>query len=84
MGQFIAAYDPRLGVELLRYSEEFENTVKFSGKVLAAFDADRGDAHTNGDTYVQLFLSTVYKNQSNAIDGNTQRADFGGPLRSLA
>ena len=67
--QFIAAYDPDLGVDLLRYSREFEDTVKFSGKVLAAFDADRGDAHTNGDTYVQLFLSTVYKNQSNAVDG---------------
>ena len=67
--QFIAAYDPQLGVELLRYSREFEDTVKFSGKVLAAFDANRGDAHTNGDTYIQLFLSTVYKNQSNAVDG---------------
>ena len=67
--QFIAAYDPQLGVDLLRYSREFEDTVKFSGKVLAAFDADRGDAHTNGDTYVQLFLSTIYKNQSNAVDG---------------
>ncbi|MCA9718271.1 MAG: NAD(P)-binding protein [Myxococcales bacterium] len=75
---FLRGWDPSAGVARYRYSEAFERDVKFSAKVLAAFNAEWGDARTNGSTYVQLLLnSLVHRDKINGcLDGPTTDAWF--------
>jgi hypothetical protein len=54
--QYLIGYDPATGGYLYDYTPAFQRDVRFAGRVLAAFDADWGDARTNGDTYVQLSM----------------------------
>lgn len=54
--QYLIGYDPLTGGYLYDYTPAFQRDVRFAGRVLAAFDADWGDARTNGDTYVQLSM----------------------------
>jgi outer membrane protein OmpA-like peptidoglycan-associated protein len=56
--QYLQGWNPATGVPLYIYSPAFAQNVKFSGRVLAAFDAEWGDARTNGDTYIQLQMNT--------------------------
>jgi hypothetical protein len=52
--QYLTGWNPLTRTSLYIYSPAFGNGVKFSGRVLAAFDAQWGDARTNGDTFIQL------------------------------
>jgi hypothetical protein len=54
--QYLTGWNPLTRTPLYVYSPQFAEGVKFSGRVLAAFDAQWGDARTNGDTFVQLEL----------------------------
>lgn len=56
--QYLEGWDPATGMSLYIYSPPFADNVKFSGRVLAAFDAEWGDARTNGDTFIQLEADT--------------------------
>jgi hypothetical protein len=55
--QYLRGYDPMTGTYRFRYSDEFARDLGESPRVLAAFDAEWGDAHTNGNTFVQLLLN---------------------------
>jgi OmpA family len=56
--QYLTGWSPATGTSLYVYSPQFAEGVKFSGRVLAAFDAQWGDARTNGDTFIQLELDS--------------------------
>ncbi len=56
--QYLTGWNPATGTALYVYSPQFAAGVKFSGRVLAAFDAEWGDARTNGDTFIQLELDS--------------------------
>lgn len=56
--QYLQGWNPLTKTQLYIYSPHFAEGVKFSGRVLAAFDAEWGDARTNGDTYIQLQMNT--------------------------
>mgnify|MGYP002777743017 CR=1 FL=1 len=76
--QYLCGHDPRTRLCRYGYSEAFTRDTLFSTRVLAAFDAQWGDAHTNGDTYVQLFLNRlVDRDRVDAVlDGPTSTAWF--------
>src|SRR4029079_9013556 len=66
------------GDPLYSYTPRFEDDVKFSGRVLAAFDAEYGDARTCGNTLVQLLVnnaSTLPKTDG-TLAGPTSEAWF--------
>lgn len=52
---YLCGFSPRTRCYLYRYSNAFTRDSTASGRVLAAFDWQYGDARTNGSTYVQLF-----------------------------
>ena len=56
--QYLTGWNPLTRTPLYVYSPQFAQGVKFSGRVLAAFDAEWGDARTNGDTFIQLELQS--------------------------
>lgn len=56
--QYLTGWNPLTRTSLYVYSPQFAEGVKFSGRVLAAFDAQWGDARTNGDTFIQLELQS--------------------------
>jgi hypothetical protein len=56
--QYLTGWNPLTGTALYVYSPQFADGVKFSGRVLAAFNAEWGDARTNGDTLIQLELDS--------------------------
>ncbi|MCA9719262.1 MAG: hypothetical protein KC468_31625, partial [Myxococcales bacterium] len=76
--QYLRGYDPRTGRHRYRYSERFAGDVKFSAQVLAAFNAEWGDARTNGSTYAQLFLNSLVPRDTvdGALNGPTSEAWF--------
>jgi len=76
--QYLQGWNPLTGMPLYVYAPAFSQNVKFSGRVLAAFDAEWGDAHTNGDTYVQLQLNawTAKKTFDGILNGGETDAWF--------
>lgn len=56
--QFLEGWSPITRTSLYVYSPTFAHDTKFAGRVLAAFDAEWGDARTNGNTYIQLSLNS--------------------------
>jgi hypothetical protein len=56
--QFLLGWSPVTRTQLYVYSPAFVEGLKFSGRVLAAFDAEWGDARTNGNTFLQLELDS--------------------------
>ncbi|MCA9719147.1 MAG: hypothetical protein KC468_31050, partial [Myxococcales bacterium] len=76
--QFLCGWDPDTQTARFRYSERFAHDVKFSTKVLVAFNADWGDARTNGSTYIQLFLNSLVQRErvDGCLNGPTSRAWF--------
>ena len=61
--QYLRGYDPLTGAYRFRYSDEFTRDLSESPRVLAAFDAEWGDAHTNGNTFVQLLLNQFHETE---------------------
>lgn len=76
--QLLRGYDYPTGTYAYEYSEKFTTDVKFMPKVLAAFDARWGDARTNGNTYVQLFMNYVVRlaKVDGTLNGPTSEAWF--------
>ncbi len=76
--QLLRGYDYETGTYAYEYSEKFTTDVKFMPKVLAAFDARWGDARTNGNTYVQLFMNYVVRlaKVDGTLNGPTSEAWF--------
>jgi hypothetical protein len=56
--QYLLGWNPLTRTQLYVYSPAFVQGLKFSGRVLAAFDAEWGDARTNGNTFLQLELDS--------------------------
>jgi hypothetical protein len=56
--QYLLGWNPLTRTQLYVYSPAFVEGLKFSGRVLAAFDAEWGDARTNGNTFLQLELDS--------------------------
>ena len=61
--QYLRGYDPVTGIYRFRYSDQFTRDLAESPRVLAAFDAEWGDAHTNGNTFVQLLLNQFHQTE---------------------
>ena len=61
--QYLRGYDPVTGIYRFRYSDRFTRDLGESPRVLAAFDAEWGDAHTNGNTFVQLLLNQFHQTE---------------------
>jgi hypothetical protein len=61
--QYLRGYDPATGAYRFRFSDEFTRDLSESPRVLAAFDAEWGDAHTNGNTFVQLLLNQFHQTE---------------------
>lgn len=76
--QLLRGYDYETGTYAYEYSDKFTTDVKFMPKVLAAFDARWGDARTNGNTYVQLFMNYVVRlaKVDGTLNGPTSEAWF--------
>ncbi|MFV8750951.1 NAD(P)-binding protein [Nannocystaceae bacterium ST9] len=76
--QLLRGYDYQTGTYAYEYSEKFTTDVKFMPKVLAAFDARWGDARTNGNTYVQLFMNYLVRlaKVDGTLNGPTSEAWF--------
>ena len=54
---YLVGHDPTTGVDEFQYSDAFNQQLYNMPRILAAFDARRGDARTNLSTYVQLNTS---------------------------
>lgn len=65
--EYLQGYDPETGVTRFKYRTRFAADVDFSPRVLAAADAEWGDARTSGSTFVQLLLNQVL--ESDYVDG---------------
>lgn len=76
--QLLRGYDYESGTYAYEYSEKFTTDVKFMPKVLAAFDARWGDARTNGNTYLQLFMNYLVRlaKVDGTLNGPTSEAWF--------
>jgi hypothetical protein len=76
--QYLRGYDPVTGTYRFRYSDRFTRDLGESPRVLAAFDAEWGDAHTNGNTLVQLLLNQFHKTEDvdQVLNGPTSEAWF--------
>ncbi len=76
--QLLRGYDYTTGTYAYEYSEKFTTDVKFMPKVLAAFDARWGDARTNGNTYIQLFMNYLVRlaKVDGTLNGPTSEAWF--------
>lgn len=76
--QLLRGYDYETGTYAYEYSDKFTTDVKFMPKVLAAFDARWGDARTNGNTYVQLFMNYLVRlaKVDGTLNGPTTEAWF--------
>jgi hypothetical protein len=57
--EYLEGYDPKTGTRRYQYSAAFKKDMQFAPRVLAAFDGAWGDAHTNGNTLVQLYLNNL-------------------------
>ncbi|WP_205520120.1 NAD(P)-binding protein [Pyxidicoccus caerfyrddinensis] len=57
--EYLEGYEPKTGTRRYTYSAAFKRDMKFAPRVLAAFDGEWGDAHTNGNTLAQLYLNNL-------------------------
>ncbi|MFE8596126.1 NAD(P)-binding protein [Archangium violaceum] len=76
--EYLEGYEPSSGSRMYRYSKEFEDFVKSSGRVLAAFDSANGDARTCGNTFVQLLTQALVHTEYDysTLNGPTSEAWF--------
>ncbi|MFP2925526.1 NAD(P)-binding protein [Pyxidicoccus sp. 3LG] len=56
---YLEGYEPETKTRRYQYSKEFMRDMQFAPRVLAAFDGAWGDARTNGNTFVQLYLNNL-------------------------
>ncbi|MFP2929920.1 NAD(P)-binding protein [Pyxidicoccus sp. 3LG] len=57
--EYLEGYDPEARTRRYQYSPAFKNDMQVMPRVLASFDADWGDARTNGNTLAQLYLDNL-------------------------
>ncbi|MFP2925176.1 NAD(P)-binding protein [Pyxidicoccus sp. 3LG] len=57
--EYLEGYEPKTKKRRYQYSKEFMRDMQFAPRVLAAFDGAWGDARTNGNTFVQLYLNNL-------------------------
>ena len=57
--EYLEGHDPKTRTRRYQYSEAFKRDMRFAPRVLAAFDGEWGDARTNGNTLVQLYLNNL-------------------------
>jgi hypothetical protein len=61
--EYLCGYNPASGTYRYQYREAFKKHVSEAPRILAAFDAQSGDAHSDGNTFVQLLLSNVLESK---------------------
>jgi len=57
--EYLEGYEPETKKRRYQYSRDFVRDMQFAPRVLAAFDGAWGDARTNGNTFVQLYLNNL-------------------------
>jgi hypothetical protein len=57
--EYLQGFDPKTQARRYQYSDAFKRDMQFAPRVLAAFDGAWGDARTNGNTLVQLYLNNL-------------------------
>ncbi|QSQ23446.1 NAD(P)-binding protein [Pyxidicoccus parkwayensis] len=57
--EYLEGYDAKANTRRYQYSDAFKRDMQFAPRVLAAFDSTWGDARTNGNTLVQLYLNNL-------------------------
>ena len=74
--EFFKGVDQKGGNETIQYSPAFERQLQYMPKVLAAFDAQYGDARTNIDSFAQMMLNllTDLPKIDGILDGPTSTA----------
>jgi hypothetical protein len=84
--EYLEGYEPGTGARRYKYSDAFKHDMQFAPRVLAAFDGAWGDARTNGNTFVQLYLNNVLPlpKTDGTLNGPTTPALFRPWRRYLA
>ncbi|WP_163997975.1 NAD(P)-binding protein [Pyxidicoccus caerfyrddinensis] len=57
--EYLEGFDPKANTRRYQYSDAFKRDMQSAPRVLAAFDGAWGDARTNGNTFVQLYLNNL-------------------------
>jgi hypothetical protein len=76
--EYLRGYDPNCGTYRYQYSDSFIKDIGDAPRILAAFDAQWGDARSDGNTFVQLLLSHFLENRAvdQVLNGPTTEAWF--------
>jgi len=76
--EYLSGYDAKSKRPRFQYSEAFHKHISEAPRILAAFDAEWGDAHSDGNTFVQLLLTNVLESKAvdQVLNGPTTEAWF--------